>query len=581
MTARSLWPAVLIGWALAAILLLVANAASIQLFKFPDPDDAMRLLEVRDLLSGQSWWDVGQHRLAAGGMHWSRLVDLPIAGTVWLARPILGPEMAERVALVAVPLATLFLVMLIAAFLTRRMLDDERARLAILIAPLSVPLLQQLRPMRIDHHGWQVVLGLLAVYSLVGRPTARNGVMAGVALATLVLISLEGLPVAVALVGLAALAWAFDPARRPALLGLVWSFFLGALALQTATRGLLYAAPMCDAVTPDWIAVLGTAALGVTAATFAGRSSRTIRFGALGLAGAPTVGVLLVRAPECIGGPFSQLDPLTRQLWYAHVSEGLPLWEQFPAWAAVTIGLPLVGLIGSFLAFRQAQGEARARWMLLIGAQSVATMLAVLVMRAGATANAFALPGAAWVLGTLLGRAREIQPVLKRTAATAAALLIASPGLVAAVVLGFPDPAAGRAAQQRYHDVGRAACTSGVDARAVAELPRGLVFAPLDIAPDILVGSSQRAIASGHHRNMAAMHDVMAAFTGDPVAARTIIRRYGASYVVVCPGLNEPELYREDAPNGFWARLERGERFDWLQPVPLSGSPVLVWRVIG
>jgi hypothetical protein len=106
-----------------------------------------------------------------------------------------------------------------------------------------------------------------------------------------------------------------------------------------------------------------------------------------------------------------------------------------------------------------------------------------------------------------------------------------------------------------------------------------LLFAPIDIAPDIIVATHQRAIASGHHRNMAAMHDIIAAFTGTPEDAYKLITAHGAHYVVVCPGLNEPELYREAAPNGFWARLERGERFQWLEPVPIQGSPVLVWKL--
>ena len=49
--------------------------------------------------------------------------------------------------------------------------------------------------------------------------------------------------------------------------------------------------------------------------------------------------------------------------------------------------------------------------------------------------------------------------------------------------------------------------------------------------------------------------------------------------VVGCPGSSETDLYDEAAPNGFWARLERGERFGWLTPVRVPGSPVLAWRV--
>src|SRR5260370_41349134 len=45
-------------------------------------DDAMRLVEVRDLLAGQGWFDLTQYRLNPPDgvvMHWSRLIDLPLA----------------------------------------------------------------------------------------------------------------------------------------------------------------------------------------------------------------------------------------------------------------------------------------------------------------------------------------------------------------------------------------------------------------------------------------------------------------------------------------------------------------------
>ena len=49
-------------------------------FALGDTDDNMRMMQVRGLLAGQGWYDLEQHRLAGSNIHWSRLVDLPIAG---------------------------------------------------------------------------------------------------------------------------------------------------------------------------------------------------------------------------------------------------------------------------------------------------------------------------------------------------------------------------------------------------------------------------------------------------------------------------------------------------------------------
>src|SRR5437868_12898428 len=74
--------AVFLFWLLFVVILIVSLWPSILLFNLPDADDNMRLMQVRDLLHGQPWYDLRQHRMnspAGANIHWSRLVDLPIA----------------------------------------------------------------------------------------------------------------------------------------------------------------------------------------------------------------------------------------------------------------------------------------------------------------------------------------------------------------------------------------------------------------------------------------------------------------------------------------------------------------------
>ena len=69
--------------------------------RFLDTDDAMRMLQIRDLLAGQAWFDLTQYRLlppAGMPMHWTRLVDLPTAAFVWAFSFVLDPAHAERLA---------------------------------------------------------------------------------------------------------------------------------------------------------------------------------------------------------------------------------------------------------------------------------------------------------------------------------------------------------------------------------------------------------------------------------------------------------------------------------------------------
>lgn len=572
---------VLVAWIIASIIFVVISAKDILVLRLSDPDDAMRLLQVKDWLAGQSWWDVGQHRLNHGQfpMHWSRLVDLPLAAILAVTTPLLGDALATRLAMTIVPLLLMLATMLLAALITRRNAGIEAARYAALLTPLSLPLIVQLRPLRVDHHGWQIVLAMAAVACLLHRATARKGALAGLALAALLTISLEGLPIAVSIAAVAGAAWAWDPARRPFLLAMMWSLACAAIVLHLATRGPGFFLPACDAISPAWLLTLAVGTLATTAAVFLAGSTLVLRLAALAGAGAVTGAALLFYAPECLTGPFATLPPLAYQLWYLNVLEGRPVWQQPIYQAYVTMAVPFIGLVATVAAWRKAGAEDRARWAMLLALLVTAVTVTIFVERAGATANALAIPGVATLLLALLTRARTIPHVLVRTCATAAALIAASPGYLAVAALAVDrssDPL--WQAKMESSEAGET-CALINDIRTVAELPPGLIFAPLDISPEIISTTHHRAIGAGYHRSPGPMTSVIGTFVGESQQARATILASGADYVAACPGLSETNLYQERFPNGFWARLERGERFDWLEPVAVSG-PARAWRVI-
>ena len=591
MTRQSLWPVILGGWGIAAAILVALSFGAITHLWFPDPDDAMRLVEARDWLAGQSWWDVSQHRLWDGhfAMHWSRLVDLPLAGTMALLDPVVGPGLSTRITITIAPLLTLLAVMAPGADITRRLCGFERAKLAVLLAPLSVPLLYQLRPLRVDHHGWQIVFALLAVLALIGRADRRSGIMLGGALAVLLTISLEGLPITAAILGVTLLGWAVYPARRDQALAAVWTLTGIVALLHVATRGPAMFSPACDAVSPAWIAALATGSCGATLAVLLPRLPLAGRILMLAAAGLAAVATLLLIDPLCLSGPFATLDPFVRRFWYENVSEGMPVWTQTPGWAVMTVGFPITGLIGGAFAWRASVGEDRLRWTMMLALAGATFLLSLLVIRTGSTANALALPGGAWALSAMLGRARAVRAILPRTVATAGALLAATPGLAGSAFLGpregsAPPPALasapGHAPGHTTSPIVHASCDQGREISDLAALPTARLFAPVDVTPQILATTPHSAIAGGYHRNIAALHRAMATFMADPDTAHRWVRESGARYVVGCPGTNELEMYKHFAPTGLWARLERGERIDWLRPVVIAHSPVLVWKVV-
>src|SRR6185369_11999382 len=116
-------------WKLVAILTWLAFCGwfifqrwgAIRWFGLGDTDDNMRMMQVRGLLEGQGWYDLAQHRMAGSNIHWSRLVDLPIAALKLLFMPIFGGRTAEQIAVAVAPMLPMLVAMAALAVIVRRM----------------------------------------------------------------------------------------------------------------------------------------------------------------------------------------------------------------------------------------------------------------------------------------------------------------------------------------------------------------------------------------------------------------------------------------------------------------------------
>ncbi len=308
------------GWLLASALLTLVSWQSISQRQFPDPDDVMRLLQVRDWIGGQSWFDLTQHRLnppQGVTMHWSRIVDIPIAAVILAVRPLVGQYSAETAALIAVPLLTLGIAMLLVQRVGLKLMGRGAALLAALATPLSLGALKQMRPMRVDHHGWQIVLALVATLGAMDSRPRRSGIIAGVAMAAWINISIEGLPFAAAFGMLFGWQWLADPKATEQLKCYLTSFAASSILLFTLTHSpSTWANQLRDVVTPAHLAAFTVAALVcsfVVRSDIARVQSRVVR---LGLAGGLTLATMFIVDPHWLIGPFGSLDPLVKEFWY-------------------------------------------------------------------------------------------------------------------------------------------------------------------------------------------------------------------------------------------------------------------------
>lgn len=584
-TTRNALGAVLIGWAAIALLAVLRDWHLIATLHFSDPDDALRMVQVRDLLAGQAWFDLHQYRIAPPEgvvMHWSRLVDAPLAAMTLLLRPMLGEARAELAAAVLVPLLTMLAAMLCIARLVARQLGGNLVLIASLLMMLMLPAMMQFKPLRIDHHGWQIVAVVAALNALLAKSLRGAALVGGLALAFGMSVSLELLPFAGLLGALFALRWWRDPQEWRWLSWYLDALVVGSAAFFLATRGVGDLANYCDTVSPAYLAGLGAIALGVHALALRPAMPRWLLVAGLGLAALVGTALFLELAPTCSTGPFARLDPLVRSFWYDNVKEGMPVWRQEWSVLLQMTMPPLAGLAASITLARREDGRFWPEYAIMLGG---AILIALAVSRFSSVSSAIAIVPLAWLVRRVAQLLSERRGLLQKLGLAALLAAVLLPGLMIDIaVKGYakiaPPPPQAASAQVLTAEV-NGACSQPRSIGALAQLPRGTAMAQLDFGPFILLGSPHQVVATGHHRAAPAMHDLLAAFLAAPEDARALIARRHVDYVLICPDLVETHMYQDRAPGGLAAQLLAGKSIDWLEPVDLGteGGIMKVWRV--
>lgn len=565
LTVVALWAA----WAISCIALVVPFHGPL-LFSASDPDDYMRLMQVRDLLGGQSWFDVTQYRMGppeGASMHWSRLVDLPLAGMMLLLGLFMAPPVAEYWATVLVPLLWLAPALFaLRAIALRLGMGGLALGLTLLLLPMFPLLPTNFSPFRIDHHTAQSVAALVCGALLVHAPSRRAALFGGLAAAAWVVISLEALPLLAALAGIYGLRHVTVGDRS---LG----YFLGALALgvpalSLATRPLSQlTGQYCDIILPGHMAAFAAAAvIAVLLPVLPGQKSWRGRLAGLALLPLVCGPLAFISLGECAANPFGTLDPLLKTWWHGRVLEGMPIWRQPAAMALTVVWTIALVPAGWWLALRQRRDMAG--WSCLALYALCAGVYSLLVLRETLVAQLLAIPFAALLLVYWLPRARAIQSTLPRIAATLGVLALATPIFAGALVK-----------QLVTEPVAEPVMTGECDYGSLAALPPGLIFLPLDRGSEILVKTGHDVVSGGYHRNQARMVDVVGAYTGDEATAERIVRRNRATHVIACLSAPEIAIYRTAKAGNFADLLATGKAPAWLEKVPGFDGPLKVWRV--
>ena len=544
-------------------------------------DNAMRLLSVRDLLNGQSWFDMTQHRVLPPeglSLHWSRLVDAPIAGLELLFRLFLSPAGAELAAAFVWPAMVFVAFLALTGYVARARFGNTAAAFSVLVAPV-LPVISgtYFGAGQVDHHNVQMLMMLIVAAGLLlqGRPVAM-GLAAGVAAAFSFAVGMEMI-VFIAAAGLiltAQFVLNVDEADRklPAF-GL--GFGLAApLFFVVQTNPALWFEPKCDALSPTFLAVSTVAGLfSLSLGLGARRFGRRGRVGmALGLGAVALAALVPVLAP-CRAGPYAALPAEVQALMQAHISEMQSFMTVFataPSTAivfVVPVYITFFCLIGATVrGFASPERAAEGRDLLvLLVFVSLGAVFATVQVRASIMGIAIVPLVFGAIADWLANRPWRRFNLLRGVLVVFVLVTTLVPQFVAIPVVAM-QAALADAKPNTSIKLKDASCMPREQIRALSQISPSIVATPLNLGPSILYFTDHSVTSAAYHRSARAMYYGFAPFLGDETAMWEMIEQSHAAYVVVCGG----ETY--GPVDSIGSRLARGDAPVWMVPINLGAD---------
>jgi len=574
-TFSRLWPSVFAYSAVLIIAILVTKLPQAKDYVGPDNDDGMRLVEVRDLLGGQSWFDLMQYRLGIDGtlMHWSRLIDLPIASLIKFFGMFFAAERAEAIALTIWPISTIIPLMLAMAIAGRRIGGAFAMHISLCLTFLTVMTSGRFLPGAIDHHNvQQALVAMMAAMLLDPEYRARSFAIAGFCAAVAMAIGVETAPAVASICAVVAIAWAWHGeiyAAAAKAFGLSFALFISLFFFGTVPPR-LYSAVTCDNLSLGFysLSAIGGGLLSV-AAFFVSQLSRGGRFAALAAVGIGVGVSALLIAPACLHNPLNDLDPMLVELWLKGISEAQSIFalsrnEPYSLGAFYAAGAFAIGTC----IFRLLQRDRVEIHLILVFLIAVNWSIALFQVRGAPFSSLLSiLP-----LALLIIDMRRVSNADRENVAAALCFILVVLASVPAIwaigadLIAMPQNNQALKEEATEADERAALCKSREAIAPLDNLPVGMVVAPSEMGVSILRYTGQHILTAPYHRNPRGMLTELHIGLAEPKDAEAFLRGAGAMAVAFCQNDVSSQQLQRLKPDGLYAQLAKGNIPNYLQP---------------
>jgi hypothetical protein len=600
-----LWTALFqIAWFWQAIPGVLTQGA------MPDTDDFLRLVQVRDWLAGQGWYDLVQHRMdppAGADIHWSRLVDMPIAALIAFFSWFTEPVMAGRLATIVWPMLLLCATVLVVVDICRRLAPAASPLLALLFTVACITALTEFMPGRIDHHSVQILLFCLMLLGLVSRPRWWAAPLIGVAASASLTVGAEAMMLVAFFFAWLGLDWARGQDQRGrGLAGAAAGIFLSAPPLYAASfPPAQWFAVHCDANSIVFLsALLGVAGGFALLSALSGAADSpkpatrlTMRLALGGVVGGVLVGVLYGLFPQCAAGPLASMDAELQTRWLVNVSEAqglFTLMERTPSMLMWVVGY-CAALTGVALIVLRREAARNPALIAVFAAFAISMLLSVIqyrTLRIGMFASIPFCVIFAQMLGRDIAERFTGSRALGMSLQVAAVAMLISPPWLAAGELLFPNDRPTTAATPAAHasDSTQAGepdwrhfnysliCNEARHFERLAALPKGLVMSDINSGPAILANTAHSVVGGPYHRNARAILDIVDFFETDLDKPRQIADARRPDYVVYCDTGMTPDA-EEAKSAALTIAIIQGRAPQWLERVSPPEERLAIFRV--
>jgi hypothetical protein len=584
---------VLIFWLIMIAILSITHLRTGLDYVGGDSDDVLRLVQIRDFLSGQGWFDLMQYRLGLDGgtlMHWSRLVDAPIAIMISIFSGFTTQETAETAALFVWPLLMTLPVIYGFASASRSIGGTKNSAIIGAIgAVVFIFWTGKFKPGAIDHHNVQLAIFALSVAILLDRtyPWISYG-FAGFLSALALAIGAETTPLIAAICAIVAVTWAWyggKTLRRPTR---IFSLSMG-LSLTVIFFGTtpphLYNQVVCDALSMGFYALGITGSAGLFfASALLSYKSRFIRFCSLAVIGVVVGVVALVVAPQCLQSPLADLDPFLVKMWLNNIVEArsiLALLEGQPYSVFNYYMVPLLAIILCLYKIsNKIQTEQHLKLLLLL---CLATGISLLQVRATLFANLVAMIAMAVLVADFRTQANADPKNVKKSLVFIFSALVSLPIIWTLVWIGlsavFTEQKKSASNTGSKKDI-QLACKTPEAFQVLAAEPKGVVSSPSNFGATVLRYTHHHAISAPYHRNQLGLLAEIKSSVATPSEAEVILKNAKVTHLVFCKIDPQVSISTREAKDGLYALLARGEVPDYLELIEDTAENALqVYRL--